>query len=90
MKALANKKKGFTLIELMVAIAILAIIYPAITSAFLTAQRSMEDENSMLETAAQAQYLLQSLQVQGREGVEIIYDKYKVSGVQKASFLFVL
>ncbi|QOX63035.1 type II secretion system protein [Anoxybacterium hadale] len=84
-----NRKKGFTLIELMVAITILAIIYPAIASAFVTAQKTMEDENSTLETLTQAQYLVQSLQVQRREGMETIYGKYKESGHERASlFLY--
>jgi prepilin-type N-terminal cleavage/methylation domain len=84
-----SRKKGFTLIELMVAIAFLAIIYPAITSAFLTAQKAMEDENSRLETIAQAQYMMQVLQVEGRDGVEHIYNKYKSADTAKASlFIF--
>ena len=82
----SNRKKGFTLIELLVAIAILAIIYPAITSAFVTAQKTMEDENSKLETIAQAQYMMQDLQVQGRDGVERIFAKYQRADAQKASF----
>lgn len=81
------RKKGFTLIELMVAIAFLAIIFPAITSAFVTAQRTMDMENATLETIAQTQYLMQSLQVQGVDGISVIYDKYKLEGSGKASML---
>lgn len=81
----SKSKSGFTLIELIVSIAILAILYPAISAAFLNAQALMAAENSKLDTMSNAQLIMQELQVEGRDKIESIRSNYAVEETQALS-----
>jgi prepilin-type N-terminal cleavage/methylation domain-containing protein len=80
-----KSKRGFTLIELIVSIAILAILYPTISAAFLDTQAIMTAENSKLDTMSKAQLILQELQVEGRDNIENIRKNYSIEETQRSA-----
>lgn len=69
-------KKGFTLIELIVALAILALVFPAISSVFISALNNTKNESVKLDTISGVQSILQTLKMQGKYGVDGIYNKF--------------
>lgn len=69
-----NKKMGFTIIELIVAIAIMALAFPVISSVFMNALNYTKDESIKLDTMTDAQSIAQGLKFQGKYGVGEIYN----------------
>lgn len=68
------KKNGFTLIELVIAIAIIVLVIPAITSAFINALNNTKIESVKLDTMSDVQAIIQTLKLQGKYGVDKIYN----------------
>lgn len=56
-----NNKKGFTLIEIIIALSILVIIVPAFTGAILSALDNEEDMNKRLEANRISSSILETL-----------------------------
>lgn len=66
-------KKGFTLIELIVAIAIIAIVFPSISSVFINAMKNTKQEDIKLTTMTEVQAVIQKLKSQSGFGIGIMY-----------------
>jgi prepilin-type N-terminal cleavage/methylation domain-containing protein len=79
------KNNGVTLIELIIAIAILAIAFTGISSVFINAMNSTKLESSRLDTTSDVQSILQTLRSDGNYGVNDIYN-YK--GVKNDTLTF--
>lgn len=65
-----KKKKGFTLVELVCAVAIIAICIPFITDGFSKAFGYMYETNARLDTMTMSQSIVQVLKAQGRDTAE--------------------
>lgn len=73
-----KRKKGFTLIELIVAVAIIAIVFPVISSVFLFSMNQTKDEDIKLSTMTDVQTILQKLKAQSKYGIGQLFQDYKV------------
>ena len=67
------KKKGFTLVELIAAIAILAIVTSAIFPAFLTSVKIWSRGDLKLGTTTYAQSIIETLKSQGADKLKNMY-----------------
>lgn len=68
------KKRGFTLIELVAAVAILTISITAISSAFMTSISVWSRGNDKLETSNYAQGIIEMLRSLGGEQIKYLYN----------------
>lgn len=73
------KKKGFTLVELIGALAILAIAMTGVSLAFNTSSTTWKNTKLNLELVSYNQSVSQSIRAQGKDKVKKIYNKVKKS-----------
>jgi prepilin-type N-terminal cleavage/methylation domain-containing protein len=87
---LMRKKKGFTLVELIAALAILSIGLSGIMLAFSSAVQTRKNEDIKLDTGANAQIISENLREKGKIYVEDVYNSVpiKIGGVDGRSNVY--
>lgn len=85
-----RKKKGFTLVELIAALAILSIGLSGITLAFSSAVQTRKNEDIKLDTGANAQIISENLREKGKIYVEDVYNSFptKIVGADGRSSIY--
>lgn len=83
-----KKKKGFTLVELIGAIAILAISMTGISLTFNTSSTMWKKTRVSLELVSDNQSITQNLRAQGKDNVKEIYDHFEYINSNSNFYLY--